>query len=216
MPTEVEARFAADGPLPLEALTRAARLGPAVLGRPRTADETDRYLDTDDGALATARWACRLRTRDGLTRISLKGPPEAGDRDDWHHRRPELEGPATEELDPSAWPPSSARDLLDRLRGGAPLRERLRLVQRRTERSVTLDGIPFGTLTCDQVRVEREGSAAGDLNVVELELHDDEGGADARAALETLAGALDSMPGLRPEPRTKLERALDLLGESRP
>lgn len=212
MPTEVEARFAADGREPLEALMRIARLGPAWLGAPNTVDETDRYLDTEDGALAAVRWACRLRSRRGVTRVSLKGPPEGGDRDDWHHRRPELEGPATDDLDPSAWPPSAARDLLERLRGGGSLRERLRLVQRRTERAVTLDGIPLGILTSDEVRVEREASAAGDLHIVELELHDDRR-PEASAALETLAGVLGSVPGLRPEPRTKLERALDLLGE---
>ena len=49
-------------------------LGRAVLGPARTVDETDRYLDTDDGRLAAALWACRLRSREGTTRISLKGP----------------------------------------------------------------------------------------------------------------------------------------------
>ncbi len=209
MPTEIEARFAADGPGPLEALVRIPTLGPAALGPPHAFDETDRYLDTADGALAAARWACRLRRREGVTRISLKGPPEAGDRDDWHHRRPELEGPADDDLDPASWPASAARELLDRLRDGRPLGERLRLLQRRTERSVTLGGTAFGTLTCDEVRVERGHVEAGRLHIVELELHGD----DPDDTLAALAAALATFGGLRAEPRTKLELALHLLGE---
>lgn len=212
MATEVEARFAADDAAPLDALARRHGLGRAVLGPPLTVDETDRYLDTDDGRLAAERWACRLRSRGGVTRISLKGPPEAGDRDAWHHRRPEVEGPANDRLEPSSWPASPARDLLDRLRGGRPLRERLRLVQRRTERSVALDRTPLGTLTCDEVRVERGDAIAGELHIVELELHGDD--PSHAPALEALAGELAATPGLRAEPRTKLERALELLGES--
>ena len=75
MPTEVEARFRAESAEPLAELAGRARLGRARLGSPRTVDETDRYLDTIDGRLAAARWACRLRSREGTTRISLKGPP---------------------------------------------------------------------------------------------------------------------------------------------
>lgn len=213
MATEVEARFAADGPAPLETLCVVARLGPAVLGPARSVEEVDRYLDTEDGALAAARWACRLRSRDGVTRISLKGPPEVGDREEWHHRRPELEGPADEALDPSAWPASPAHELLDRLRADHPLSERVRLVQRRTERSVAIAATPIGTLTCDEVRVERRGSAAGRLHVVELELHGDDPA--LAPALDALAATLAALPGLRAEPRTKLERALELLGERR-
>ena len=207
MRTEVEARFRAEGPAPLEALAVAQRLGRAYLGPARIVDETDRYLDTRDGRLAAARWACRLRSRDGVVRISLKGPPATTDGEPWHHRRPELEGPATDEVKPGEWPPSEARDLLEALSGGAELTERLRLRQRRTERAVDLDGVPLGTLSLDEVGLEAGGSELGDLFVVELELDPAAIGADRELA--RLAAALGQITGLVPERRTKLEHALD-------
>ena len=211
MPTEVEAKFRADGPEPLEALASVARLGSAALGPARTVYETDRYLDTDDGRLATARWACRLRSRDGATRISLKGPPRIEPSEAWLHRRPEVEGPATDDIAPEAWPPSEARDLLESLSGGRALAEHLRVRQRRTERSVTIDGEgPIGTITLDEVRLTSGATDLGELFVVELELDPTSEGGEA--ALGGLAGALAAVPGLVAEPRTKLEHALQRLG----
>lgn len=207
MPAEVEAKFLADGPEPLRRLASQSRLGPYALGPARSTDEVDRYLDTADGRLAAARWACRLRSRDGSVRVSLKGPPEDGSGG-WLHRRPEVEGPATESLDPAAWPASDARADLDRLRGGRSLEEQLRLRQERTERAVALPGGSPATLTLDRVVVERGEEELGTLHVVELEL-----GAPADAdmsALTACAEALHRIPGLRPDDRTKLEHAIEL------
>lgn len=208
MPTEVEAKFRADTAEPLVQLAAWRRLGDAVLGPPRTIEELDRYLDTDDRRLAARRWACRLRSRDGRISVSLKGPASVGS-DGWHHRRPELEGPADETADPAAWPPSAARALVIELAGGRPLAEHMRLRQRRTERRVARrDGSPIGTLSLDRVAMEADGADLGRLHVVELELdvpddEDDELGA--------LARALASVPGLVAEPRSKLEHALEQL-----
>lgn len=214
MPTEVEAKFRADGPAPLDALAVAGSLGRAALGPARTVDETDRYLDTDDGRLAAALWACRLRSREGTTRISLKGPPRDAPSQAWHHRRPEVEGPATDEIAPASWPPSEARDLLESLAAGGALAERLRVNQARTERAVTIDGgAPIGTLTLDRVRLAAGATALGELFVVELEL--DPASARGEAELEDLAGALAATPGLVAEPRTKLEHALHRLDRAR-
>lgn len=209
MPVEVELKFAADGPAPLRALASVARLGAATLGPPHTFDEVDRYLDTPDGRLAAERWACRLRSREGRTRVSLKGPPESGSGGQIH-RRPEIEAPATESTDPASWPPSEARSFLDALRGNAPLVERLRLAQRRSERDVRVDGDELGTLTLDVVGVEAGGRPVGRFHVVELELRTS-GTADDEAGLLGLGAALEAVDGLRPEPRTKLEHALSLL-----
>ena len=210
MGTEVEARFRADGPEPLELLASAPHLGRARLGPARTVDETDRYLDTDDGRLAAVRWACRLRLREGTTRISLKGPPAGPAADGWHHRRPEVEGPATEEIALDAWPPSEARELLASLAGGRPLAERLRFDQQRTERSVELAGGPaLGTLTLDRVRLAAGATDLGRLYVVELEL--DPASGRGESELEALATSLAAVPGLAPEPLTKLEHAMQRL-----
>jgi triphosphatase len=208
MAIEVEAKLRADGPDVLDALAAIPALGRASLGPAAMVAEVDRYLDTEDGALAAARWACRLREREGQLRVSLKGPPDAPTTEAGVHRRPEVEGPATDVLDPSAWPVSEARDLLAELAGGAPLRERLRLRQQRTERAVTLDGTRLGTLTLDVVEIEAGGRSAGALHVVELEM--DPSSSD-EAALAEAAAHLGRMPGLTPEPMTKLEHAIERL-----
>lgn len=208
MPPEVEAKLLAADAAPLDALSTEATLDGALLGRARTVDETDRYIDTADGRLEAALWACRLRTREGAVRVSLKGPPESPTQE-WLHRRPEIEGPATDSTEPSDWPASDARDHVERLSGGAPLTEFLRLEQRRTERAVAVGGRRVATLSLDRVEIRATGRSGGELFVVELELVD----ADALplGELRQLADALASRPGLVPDPRTKLEHALERL-----
>jgi inorganic triphosphatase YgiF len=206
MALEVELKMRADAEA-LEALAVLPRLGSADLGPAQAVDELDQYLDTADEALAAARWACRLRTRQGRRWISLKGPAEhpAGDA---VHRRPELEGPAPD--DPHApaasWPDSPARDLVLRLAGAEPLREILRLRQQRVERRVTVDGQRVAILSLDRVDVEQDGRPLGEMRIVELEL---EAGIDPAASHEVMEALLER-DGLRPEPASKLERAQEM------
>ncbi len=204
---EAELKFLAADDEPLRRLEGMDRLGPAELGPSATASELDRYLDSEDLRLAAARWACRLRTRDGRTIVSLKGPAqhESGDA---VHRRPELEGPATPSLDPLAWPPSEARDFLRGRVKDAVLNERFRLEQERTERTVMVHGVRVGTLSLDRVRVLRHRLDLGRLLVVELELQP---AAVNDPAVAELASALSSMPGLTNDPLSKLERAVAML-----
>ena len=204
---ETELKLRADD----DALTRlatAAWLGPAALGVAREVDELDVYLDTDDGRLARERWACRLRTRDGRRRISLKGPAQHRVGEPLH-RRPEVEGPApqADASDPRAWPQSPARDLVLRLAGKASLAELLSLRQRRTEREVLIDGGRAGLLSLDRVTALRRGVALGSFGVVELEL---DRGVEPASWLAPVEEARRALPGLGPEPMSKLERALEL------
>ena len=205
--TEVELKYEAD-PAALDILALSPRLGPTDLGPVVVNDEEDRYLDTDDGRLEAVAWACRLRSRrvDGTTTIivSLKGPADSVDGP--LHRRPEVEGPATASLDPAAWPASAARDELDRLRHGQPLRVRLTLRQRRRERAVTLDGRPVGLLSLDDVEVVGHTTPAEHLHLVELERAHDASDADFTATGRALAAA-----GLVPDARSKLERAIGII-----
>lgn len=204
---EVELKYAASAAA-LAALAEARQLGPAELGGTVVNDETDRYLDTSDRRLDALLWACRLRTRrvDGTAKtfVSLKGPAAAAAGA--LHRRPELEGPASHDLDPRHWEPSAARDLLDQLRGGAALVEFLHLTQRRFERPVMVDGVHVGTLSLDDVVVHRGREQLGTLRVAELEL----GAAAGEACLPELAAALERVPGLTAEGRSKLEHAMAL------
>ena len=203
---EVELKLRAEDEEPLHRLAEVERLGPFALGPPSTALELDRYLDTAEGRLSTARWACRLRSRGGLVRISLKGPAEH-DAGNPVHRRPELEGPASDGLDPAAWPPSAAREALLRLTGGQPLAERLSLEQERTERVVGGEP-PLGVLSLDRVTVRAGGRARGRFLAVELELAP---GASDEVLADSLLRELQAFGGLLPEPRSKLELALDLM-----
>ena len=205
MPIEVESKFRAADRLTLQRLSTINRLGPASLGEARTSQEMDRYLDTADHRLSAEGWACRLRTRAGRTILSLKGAAAArpGDQSEMH-RRPEIEGSATAEIVPDAWPPSEARDRLLELTGGAHLEERLHLDQRRTERPVVVDGRRVATLSLDEVDVlNPAGESLGRLLVVELEY----AGTEREADLVAVAAALRAEPGLTPDPLTKLEHA---------
>jgi inorganic triphosphatase YgiF len=205
---EVELKLRAETDAPLRALTTMARLGPADLGPATEVLELDRYLDTADGRLATAGWACRLRTRRGSHLLSLKGPPQhlAGAA---LHRRPEIEGPADPALPPNEWPASHARARLLALSGGAPLVERLALRQRRVERSATIGGTQVGTLSLDRVEVEQDGVQRGAFVAMELELDDAALGGGFDPA--PLVAAMLATRGAAHEPHTKLERALALL-----
>lgn len=209
---ESELKYLAADERPLLDLATADRLGPARLGPPSTVTELDRYLDTADLRLAAVRWACRLRTRDGRTIVSLKGPAEHAVTDAIHRRR-EVEGIAGPGLDPSGWPPSTARELLVDLSGGAPLIERLTLAQHRTERSVTVAGASIGLLSLDRSRVLLGTTELGLLRVVELEFGN-EALADGLDP-DPLAAALDAVPGLVRDPLTKLERALAMVAAAR-
>jgi inorganic triphosphatase YgiF len=203
---ETELKLRADE----EALHRLAAvpsLGPVQLGPPHAVDELDVYLDTGDHRLAAARWACRLRARDGRRRISLKGPAEHA-RGEAVHRRPEIEGPAPDDdaSRPAEWPPSPARELVLRLAGDELLEELLSLRQRRIERGVSLDGRRVATLSLDRAEVLRGGRSLGTLRVAEVEVVPGQQG----DWLDGLADELGRLPGLQPEPSSKLERALDL------
>lgn len=207
---ESELKLSADSDAPMRALAGAAMLGRATLGPARTVSELDVYLDTPDGRLAAARWACRLRAREGRRWISLKGPalhaPGAA-----MHRRPEIDGAVGD--DPGrvvAWPDSAARAKVLELAGseGATLVERVALAQERTERSVFLAGATVGTLSLDRVEARHRGTTLGTLHVVELELAADE---LPDVLGEELLAALLAHDGLRPEPASKLEQALRLV-----
>ncbi|HEX2222274.1 MAG TPA: CYTH domain-containing protein [Candidatus Limnocylindria bacterium] len=221
MRIEVEHRYRARDPRVLDRLAEVAELGPAVLGAPRTVAEIDRYLDTPDGRLAAAGWACRLRTRGERSIVSLKGPPEEaradapGGHDGSLHRRPEVEGPAAAVeggVHPEAWPASAARERLLDLSAGRPLVERVALAQRRTQRPVRHGGRSLAVLSLDRVTAARAGTTLGELLVVELEQRTGPPDRDGATLLAAVARALAGWPGLEPEPRTKLERALSLAG----
>jgi len=215
-PLETELKLSATGPVPLRRLAGLPRLGQLQLGPAETFLELDRYLDTADGRLAAAKWACRLRRRSRTHLVSLKGPPVEviGGLDGALHRRPEIEGPAAASLDPDSWPPSLARRRLLEMTGGQPLREQFALRQRRTQRSVGDGDGSVGTLSLDSVLVLHREDPAGRLWCVELELERERAAHREDQAVSMLADLL-AVGGLSVEPLTKLERAMTLLDRAR-
>jgi len=188
---EVELKLAAGDDEPLRHLAGAPALGPAALGPARHVAETDRYLDTASRRLAAAGWACRLRSRGPRTIMSLKGPAEHR-MGEALHRRPEIEGPEAERR-------------AAELAGGQRLLELVRLEQARITRAVTRNDTPIGDLWLDRCRIVAGGRTLGQLRVVELELAGTEAGA------QDVLAALLAVPGLAPDPLSKLEHALALL-----
>jgi len=211
-PLETELKLSATSAAPLRRLAGLAQLGPLQLGPAETFFELDRYLDTDDGRLASAKWACRLRRRSRTHLVSLKGPAVAAHPglNGALHRRPEIEGPASASVDPDSWPPSPAQRRLLDLSGGRPLRGQFALRQRRTQRSVR-DGVALvGTLSLDRILVLLRGEPAGRLWCVELEV--ERGRAYREYESAGMLAELLAVEGLTVEPLTKLERAIALVG----
>jgi inorganic triphosphatase YgiF len=86
---------------------------------------------------------------------------------------------------------------------------RLTLRQLRRERDVTIDARRLGVLSIDDVTVVAAGRSVGHFGVVELELADD--GLAPSQSLAELAAVLAAVDGLVAEPRSKLERALEMV-----
>ena len=172
----------------------------------------DRYLDTEDGAIRRAGYACRLRSKDtgavaesGVKVLAtLKGLGGA-DPATGIHQREELEawvdGPHPED-----WPASAVRDLVIRLSKGNPLQElfaldqerHLRLVYPTAQRALP----PLGELSLDLVTLVKQDASV--YYELEIELLSEDGG----AGLAQIADHLRSSWGLVPETRSKFERGL--------
>ena len=210
---------AADGPHPLEIelkyrMTDVAT-GERLLAADDLADLTalgpttivlneDRYLDTPDGALATAGYAGRLRTGGNGTVITLKGLNRENDGGAVH-RREELEGPADPDTGAAGWPASAARDAVIAIAGEAALVDLVTIRQARHKRLYGRDGAVV-EVSVDDVEV-----VAGERTVerfAELELELREGD---EHVLDPLADLLSEVEELLPAETSKLERALEAL-----
>jgi inorganic triphosphatase YgiF len=200
---EIEAKLGVSKPRRIFRLVR--ELGPGLepfvaAGPLSVALHTDRYFDTADGRLAQLQIRARIRGqgRDRTLAVKRGGVERHGVT-----TRTELEGPATEALDPARWPPSAARTALLELIEDAPIVEIARLRQRRLTRLVRGLGATI------ELSLDREDVLDGDRIVarryeLEAELH--QGG---EAAVAALAGLLARIDGLGPPGGSKLAFALE-------
>jgi CHAD domain-containing protein len=198
---EVEAKFIIQDTQTYHDLQVMERLGYFSISAPRTEDICDTYLDTPDRSLLRSGYACRQREQDGCAVISLKSLHGAEGN---IHRREEVEAPlARIEIPPEQWPDSAARQrvlaLIDPLMRLQPL---LHLEQRRIVREVLYAQRLVAELSLDTVT-----SYDQVYHELEIELK----GAGTEYDLTAILDRLKQMPGLRPEPRSKFERALAVL-----
>jgi CHAD domain-containing protein len=173
----------------------------------RTIDVDDRYLDTAGRRLEKAGRVARLRDVAGVTILTVKSlaSPVAGAV----HRREELEGPATADLEPRSWPPSVARSMILELAGDAPLEELVSIHQRRRVRRFVDAGTTI-ELSLDRVAVVRNGHELERFVELEAELR---GGDEDR--LVALGERLSGDPDFSPARASKLERALAAVERAR-
>lgn len=209
-PVEVELKFRVVDAPALERLLDTEWLGDHATGSWRTLRLADRYLDTADAALARAGWAARVRSDGTSLVLTLKTRSYGEGRGGALFRRIELEGPAGEERDPAAWPPSDARTRLLELVGSAPLLDRFVIRQVRRERELR-GGDGWAILSLDDVRVDAAGTDLGGGTFLELEAR---GGSER--LLEDVASLLEASGTVTPEGRSKEALAEQLIAAARP
>jgi CHAD domain-containing protein/adenylate cyclase class IV len=209
-PMEVELKFRMTDAATGERLLAGDELGGfRALGPAETARVEDRYVDTPDGALATAGYAGRIRTDERGTVITLKGLRRV-DNGGAIHRREELEGPAVEGEAAGSWPESAARDAVVKLAGDAALGEIARIRQTRHRRQYGRDGAVV-EVSVDDVSVLAGGDVVERFAELELELREGD-----EAVLEPLVDLMHEIEELVPAQTSKLERALAALHRDEP
>jgi CHAD domain-containing protein len=214
---EVELKYAVEDSDAVRELVATDTVGGLRAGPWRTQMITDRYIDTAGRDLARAGLGARLRQLDQQTLITVKsdrrdGGAEAGTTPSALHDRVELEADANQKLDPGQWPASGARSIVEDTIGDARLRTTFTIVQNRAERDlIDRDGVVVATLSVDDAQVRRLGRERGSFTTLEVEASDAAAGA---VVLQTVADALEASGLLRPEPRSKQQIALELIGTS--
>lgn len=204
-PVEIEVKLGVSKPRRLARLVRefdTELLGEfRAVGPARLVIHTDRYFDTaaEGGRLVRNAMRARLR-RDG--RSVILAVKHSGAEADGITTRAELEGPATDDLDPRRWPASDARAVLVAAIGDLPLVEVARLRQRRLTRLVRGHGATI-ELSLDRVDALVDGRVVDRRYELEAELKS----GDA-SGLSMLLGELSRIDGLGPAAGSKLAFAL--------
>lgn len=201
---EIEARYVIPDPRTRRALRDLRQLGGYTLAPLGVVRVVDRYLDTPEGALRRGGYGCRLRSADGSWSVTLKAAGSVRGavttRREW---TVPLEAPSP---DPANWPDDEIRALVAALHTGGPLQEVVTVAQRRRVARVCDGERVVGELSLDRLRVRGDG-LDHESHMLECELGPDGLVGD----LECLGEVLERGYGLLAEPRTKLQRAVELL-----
>ncbi|MGD9099427.1 MAG: CHAD domain-containing protein [Anaerolineae bacterium] len=215
---EIEAKFSVPDRATFDRLCQLKSLAGYRLEPAGVKQVQDRYLDTDSRAILRAGYACRVRhktERSGSSAAqetliaALKGLGGAG-AVSGVHRRAEYELQVDDDV-PETWPDSPARRLALQLSGGQALRELLALSQVRHQRLVYAGARLVAEMSLDVVTLTglpANEEASHPYYEMEVELLDRGNESD----LNALASELRATWDLRPEPRSKFERGLELVG----
>ena len=201
-PVEVELKYRVVDLAAAERYLIAEEIGSFVgTAAPRSSQFEDRYVDTADGAMATAGFAVRIRQTGRGTVVSVKSLART-EGPGGSVRREELEGPADRTAGPLEWPPSDARSLVLERAGDAPLVELVTIRQLRRKRIVR-DGDTRVELSLDEVDVVARSRVIDRFVELEAELVK---GAEERLGVLAEVFAMD--PALVPATGSKLDVAM--------
>ncbi len=203
---EIEAKFAVPDVETFRRLRAADQLAGLALSPAQIKQVSDTYLDTPDRRILAAGYAFRRREEPEGIIMTLKG---LRGLEGAVHRREELEVQLPADQPPAEWPASPVRDLALQLVGDAPLISLFNLHQTRISRVMSQSQKIVAQLSLDEVHLSVAGRVQAYFEL-EAELAPP-GNEDDLAAI---VAHLQDEWGLRPEPRSKFERALAFLEET--
>lgn len=202
---EIEAKYTASEEQ-LARLMEADALGEYRLEKAEEQHLTDFYMDTDARDIWKGGYACRIREKNGKWLLTVKG---LGGAEGAIHQREEYEMEIQPRMPPQQWPDGPARDLVISLSRSRPMAELCIIRQRRVLRKVYRGKCLIGEMSLDAVDMGSAGQVKRSYEV-EVELEQD----GTLEDLQSLDKILRSY-SLRPEPRSKFERAMAQLEEAR-
>ena len=210
---EIEAKYTIPSKQVFQELQRLETLGAFRLQEGRVAALHDTYLDTADRAIWRAGYALRRREKSGALVMTLKAL-DGGDGP--VKRREELEVALPEAAPPALWPPSAARERVLEIAGEQAILPLFDLRQTRHERTVVAEERAVSVLSLDAVTLTDAAPTGAARSthfyVLEAELLP----TGAEADLAAIMAALQETWQLRPDPESKLQRALAFFGMEMP
>jgi triphosphatase len=203
---EIEAKFAVPDEATWLKLQTVDQVAGYELSPGQTKHVHDTFVDTPDRAILASRHVCRKREVDGQIVMTLKSKQQV---EGAVHRREELEITLERELPIGQWPPSEIRDRLLTLVGDVVLAPLFDQHQTRIVRWAKKADRMVAEMSVDKVELSIGGREQSYFEV-EFELK----GAGTEEDLAQIADRLSNEWNLRPEPRSKFARALDLASRS--
>jgi len=200
---EIEAKFSVPNLETFDRLKESKQLAGFALSPGQAKQVHDTYLDTEERLILAAGYACRKRRQPEGTLVTLKG---LGGAEGAIHRREELEIQLPIYQPPGEWPTSPVRDTVLALIGEAPLVPLFDLQQVRFERLMSRDKRLIAELSLDGVQL-----ITGDRVLSFFELEVELASQGTEEDLTTIVACLQDEWNLRPETRSKFERAMAFL-----